>query len=361
MRVKFFSSKAIQIVSVIIGVISSIVFLYDRFVLNNQADLVFDVLTNTEIFSFNEDLDSLKVFYGDENLVSAKTNIHIITVNIRNQGKADIRSEDIYKDYFGFKVQNGKIIGTPKLINFSNSVFKEHLNITTVDSSEIKFDAIPVNAGDGFTLKLFTLTSENLNPSIEPLGYISGLGRIELQKTYSQKEEVGILDSENFKKFTIGIGVLFLSYLLVGLAFLSHNFVVSFRRALEVDAYMRQRKTKLTDNAKRLHLLYSTNTDFDVLEIRRIWDNKKLILEVVHFLYEFELDTNKKTSSNYKELKNYKNGIRIGSNFSFFKDLIRDGVIKKKGNEVSFAAEFFDELEDFTNFLIQNKKILNNS
>lgn len=198
----------------IYGILLTIISLASGYYLaikDKEPKIIFDVLSNTEVISINENVSKLKVVYNNEDLRIKQKKLVLLTIRISNLGDAHIKESDYYsKSEFGFKLNNATIAERPTLLDASNEFLSQNIKIKNDSLNNVIFNKIPLDKSQSFTIKVLTIVNGNNIPKISPIGHISGAnGKLVLIESYksSLKEEIPITNLD--KLFRI-LGILFI-------------------------------------------------------------------------------------------------------------------------------------------------------
>lgn len=191
---------------------------------DKEPKLTFDILSNTEVFSINEDISKLKVIYNNEDLRSKKQKLFLLTIRVANLGDDDIKETDYYSNSeFGFNLKNAIIAERPILLDGSNEFLRQNVRIKNDSINKVFFNKIPLDKDQSFTIKLLTIVNDKSVPTILPFGYISGTkGNIQVFESYKSniKEEAPITEWDKALRI---LGILFIIFILIIILLIALN------------------------------------------------------------------------------------------------------------------------------------------
>lgn len=184
---------------------------YFYWFVDKEPDVTFDILSNTEVFSVNTQVDNLTVKYGNQDLSRSKKKLVLLTIRFSNEGDDVLNENDYFtKTPLGLKILNGKIADDPEIINASNEVLKKYTPMVRKGLDSIIIDKPPLAIDDFITFKILTITDRNSNEvKLESFGNISGTKKITINETYKKVENK---PKSNWDQILIVFG-----YILVGL------------------------------------------------------------------------------------------------------------------------------------------------
>lgn len=183
-----------------------------------EPQLIYDVFSNTQVFSINANVNKLQVVYNNEDLRSKNKKLTLLTIRIENIGNANIKETDYYSgSAFGFKLINAELAEPPTLIDASNEFLFDNIRLRSDSINKILINKIPLDKSQSFTIKLLAIVKGNAIPGISPFGYISGTnGNIKVIESYksSAKEAPPITTLDKLFK-TLGIVFLVIVILII--------------------------------------------------------------------------------------------------------------------------------------------------
>lgn len=179
----------VALIGLISGILTIYVFLEDK-----KANLEFEILSSTNVLDIKANVSKLDVTYDNLSLKSAKQNLRIINIRVKNNGN-DIILKEHYdlNDPIGLQIIGGKIIEIPEIIGTSNPYLTKNLKMHVVSSNEISFNDLIIEPTQYYTIKLLVLYPINLNPSVIPRGKIAGQDLIPVHHFETPKETKSFL------------------------------------------------------------------------------------------------------------------------------------------------------------------------
>jgi hypothetical protein len=184
-----FDSFASRTFLAIFGLAGTILSIY-AFLEEKKVDLRYEVIANTNVLDFNEEVSKLDVIYDSTNLKQTHENLRIYTVKIINNG-----DENIIKEFYdeneplGIKITSGKIIERPQVIQASNDYLLRNLKIAVYQYNSISFSQVIMETGEYFIIKLLVLHKKGTIPDIVSLGKIAGQNKITVVNAIDVQEE----------------------------------------------------------------------------------------------------------------------------------------------------------------------------
>lgn len=181
-----FSKTAITIISLFGAGVTIFAFLQEK-----KVELRYEIISNTNVLDFNEEIGKLEVIYDSTNLKKSQENLRIYTVKIINNGHQNLLKEFYDEnDPLGLQLSSGRIIEQPEVIQVSNDYLKRNVKIKFYDDKKINFSQVILESGEYYVIKLLVLHKTNLIPEIMSYGKIAGQTNIQVVNTIDIKEKL---------------------------------------------------------------------------------------------------------------------------------------------------------------------------
>ena len=332
-----------------------------------KPQVIFDILSNTQVLSVKENLNKLDIIYDGQNLKEKKENLILLTIRISNEGNEDIRESDYYsKAPFGFKINNGKIAEIPTIIDASSKILKDNLTLTYDSLNNIKLNKVPFNQEQNFTIKVLTICNENTLPTITPLGNIAGINEVfPVRQSYKdgQKEEKSFFQLLTLGSFGIHVARFFF-YIFCMIAFglligIPSSMVSTYfedkKRKNKIQKFRDKTKIQLSDKVELIFDIYKNDGEHYVKWLNRILEDKEM---TSNYLAYFE---NRKTENllmnDYVTNRPKDSDVHMvrlehfSTSNSIVSKLLDKKFIIKENNEITIDEQFKTELREFNYFV----------
>lgn len=326
--------------------------IYFGFYYENKSKLTYEVLSNSSVFSVQENINQLKITYGDKTIDQSVEEINLITVRLKNDGNRDIKTTDYYKkSNFGFSIKNASIIEKPELLAYSKEFFKENLKIT-YSNNKVTLSQLPLNENDYYTIKILVVNESESEADILPLGNISN-GVTTVEKVYENERTNG--SNFNLKEFITFVSIIFILLLSMYLLGIFRKWKKWVRKKRFFSAYLRT-LNEFTDNTRWLMFYYMEERNVSFIKIRFILEKPDVLFSILNLLKKTD-GINEDLNSDYPELKDYETSLFFGDNLKFLKKLVNLGIIRidYEKEEIAIAKNFKNEFDSFTDYLIENE------
>ena len=172
-------------VGVIIAFLSIIFAVYVFYAEN--PNVTFDIVNDVNVLDVNKPLSDLNIYFQGEDIQQKNLNLRIISVKIENTGNVDIL-QNLYDEnvIFGLQIDDGNIIES-RLV-FSNSDYlTSNLNLKIVNNT-IEFSKPILEKNKYFIVEILVLHNKDKGPTIVPLGKIAGIERMDVAKSYTERQ-----------------------------------------------------------------------------------------------------------------------------------------------------------------------------
>jgi len=352
----------------IIGILGFSYAIYVDQIKDEKPEVIFDVLSNTQVLSVKENLNKLDIIYDGQNLKEKKENLILLTIRISNDGNENIRETDYYsKSPFGFKINKGKIVDNPILIDASNNTLKNNIILTYDTLNNITINKVPFNKGQYFTIKILTICNENTLPTITPLGSITGINNpfpVKLSYKDGQKENKSFLELLTIGNFGIHIARFFFYLICIALFGLMigiptskiSSYLDDKKKIKKIKKFKEKTKIKLSDKIDIIFKIYKNNGQFYVKWLNNIINDKNKLLDYIDyyenrkkenilyndFITEVPVDTH--------EINMERINIITTTN-NILETLFENKILIKDNNEIEINEEFKTELNEFNYFI----------
>lgn len=173
---KYSKGTIIKIIITVIGIIGSVASIYGVFFQTKEKDLYFEIISQTNVFDLNEELNDLDIIYRNRSLKDSEQNITIYLVKTSNDGSSNILLEDYDEnDPIGISITNGLVVSNPEVVNTSNSYLNKNLILNLDTTNTIFASKVILESGQSFTFKLVVMHKTETLPIITPIGKIAGI------------------------------------------------------------------------------------------------------------------------------------------------------------------------------------------
>lgn len=155
-------------------------FWYSR---DNPAGLRIELLSRARVYDIHADVPKLAILFDGENIKEKKQVLSFYTVRVSNPGGKPI-TQNLYDTSlsFGLRIFNARAF-PPELVDASQKYLTENLKPTLGDRNTIMFEKVVIDAGAAFTIRFLVLHAEGLDPLLQPVGKIAGVGSDDLTVT----------------------------------------------------------------------------------------------------------------------------------------------------------------------------------
>lgn len=158
---------------------------YQTFVFEKKPQLNFEIISNQEVITLNEDINKLELIYDGIDLRKNSKTLSLITFKVINDGESGILKSFYDNEVpVGFFIANGKLLNKPEIIGSNDKdYFKNYLKEIKGDS--IIFNDLIFDSKKFFELKCLSINTIGVKPKIITFGKIANVDKITV-KEYSK-------------------------------------------------------------------------------------------------------------------------------------------------------------------------------
>jgi hypothetical protein len=365
--VKLFDNYASKTLLALFGLIGTIITIYAFFEQQN-VDLRYEVIANTNVLDFNADLNNLEVLYDSTNLKQTKENLRIFTIRVINNGNKPIIKEFYDEnDPVGLMINTGTLVEKPEIIKTSNDYIKRTLKVANYSNKKISFTPIIIEPDEYFIIKLLVLHKKGTSPKIFSLGKVAG------QKDINVVNSIDIKEQPSFIKTTysgnIWVQLLrLLTYILIAVIILA--IIISTSEKIDEIRDDKRKKKTIKDFKQTKNYSYTRMDDaiFD-----RYLQDGFYILNNINKLIDNDIKLNavyNKLSEQMKskEFKRFRRTDENGKHqyydyntWKTIKSMINDGIVIQDNNSLSVNLSMKETLSKFIDYNITNGDFKNHS
>lgn len=332
-----------------------------------KPEIVFDVLSNTQVLSVKEDLNKLDIIYDGQNIKEKKENLILLTIRISNEGNQSVRESDFYsRNPFGLKIIEGRIAEKPLLIDASSDFLRENLSITYDSLNQININKLPFDVNQSFTIKVLTICKESKLPSIRPLGKITGItNKFAIRESFKgeQKQEKTFLESLISGSFGVHVARFFYYLLcLVALGLLIgyplsriSEFFERRRKKRKIQKFREKTRIELSNRAEFIFDMYLSENEHYVSWLHRLISNEDRLKD--YLLYHRNRRMEKFLIDDSFEYRRTHSEVHLDQLehpryvYEIISGLIKEKFIIEDGDKITVDLQFKNELHEFVYFI----------
>ncbi|MFM2578106.1 hypothetical protein [Vibrio fortis] len=164
--------------------------IYIEFFKVSGPNFSIEVLGETNVLSFNEDVKELKVLWGDIDIKNLEKTISVVNVRVKNSGDSSLLKEFYDSDYpVYFSVENARVMEV-ELVTASSEYLVDRVEFISLDSKVILPEVI-LDSDSSYTFKVLLLHDYNYSPLFSVSGKIAGISELRIEKV-TEESEVGL-------------------------------------------------------------------------------------------------------------------------------------------------------------------------
>ena len=190
MKKKFIT--ALLAFATLLGIPSFVFTVYSIFTQDKKPNLVFEIISRSNVFDIRNDISDLRIYYKDNNLQNGEKNVQVIQLKIANIGKQSITTNSFDINYpLKLTITNGELIDTPT-VTFATNDYLFNSIVLFNDSNSVSFRPFILDFKDYFICNILVLVDSNQDCNLTITGKISN------QKELKVIEEPKVVKNVSF-------------------------------------------------------------------------------------------------------------------------------------------------------------------
>lgn len=259
--------------------------IYTEFFRVNNPELIIEVLNDTNVLDVKEDVNELKVFYGDVDIKSLNQTLSVLFLRIKNDGGAPILN-GYYDDKYplNLTIKEGKFLKSEQFSSTNDYLKSSALPSISTEKS-ILLPQIILEEGESYTIKILALHSAGSDVEFEIFGKIAGIRDIRLSKYIDSEENVSFWDNVFIGNFFVHLtrlpiyffGFIFSIALIIAPIAIASDFFSKLKRKKIIKQYKLYIKEDITEKHEFLFKFYVDEGLALIAEAKEtLSDNEKL-------------------------------------------------------------------------------------
>lgn len=177
--------------------------IYTEFFRVNTPSVVVEVLSDANVLDVKEEINELKVFYGDVDIKSLDQTLSVLFLRVRNNGGAPVLNGYYDKKYpFNITLLEGKFLKVEQL-----SATNEYLQSAALPKIKtdkvINLPEVILEPSESYVVKILALHDSNSNIKVDVLGKIAGTKKIKLSPLNSEETDLTFWQSVFYGDWSI--------------------------------------------------------------------------------------------------------------------------------------------------------------
>ena len=351
----------------LIGIVGVGYAIYTEYNNRETIDLSFEIVSNTNVLDVNEEVSDLVVNYKNENILQSNRNLKVLTVRISNTGTKHITNFDYDKHQdWGFKIKHGSIVNSPELIAASNLYLEESIaNISLDTLGNVLFPKVIIESGEYFTVKVLTISNSSKNPTVLPLGKISGINKLKVFESQLTSKELDFWEKLLIGNFFVHIARIFFYLILISIVFIGFgipltkvsDYIESHEDKRKIEKFKKNTSLEIDDNVTKVFVLFTNYKKSFLLKAQNILSKKETLENLLRVIsaQQEKFDVIKEEIPEL--FVPYNGNYFIGEAgriypLDFIITKLKEfGAIEKKGDNYKVNEKFVKPLNEFIYFL----------
>ncbi|MCF7487106.1 hypothetical protein [Vibrio sp. A2-1] len=215
--------------------------IYTEFFRVDTPSIVVEVISDANVLDVKEDINELKVFYGDVDIKSLNQTLSVLFLRVRNNGGAPILNGYYDNNYpFNITLSEGKFLKV-ELLNATNDYLKSAALSEIKKDKSISLPEVILEPEESYTIKILALHSASSNIEIDVIGKIAGIKKIQLAPLNAEKTKLSFWNSVFYGDWSIQLARLPIYFF----GFILSLFVVIFPIAFASDTITKRKRKKV--------------------------------------------------------------------------------------------------------------------
>ncbi|ATC95053.1 hypothetical protein [Pseudoalteromonas tunicata] len=342
--------------------------IYTEFFRVDNPELIVEVLNDTNVLDVKEDMNELKVFYGDVDIKSLNQTLSVVFLRIKNDGGAPIL-KGYYDDKYplNLTIKDGKFLKSEQVSSTNDYLKSSALPIIDTERS-ILLPGIILEHGESYTIKVLALHSAGSDVELNVLGKIAGVREIRLTKSIDSEEEISfwskVIAGDIFVHLAripiYFFGFIFSIILMIAPIAIASDFFSKRKRRKVIKQYKLYIKEDITDKHEFLFESYIDDGLVPVAEAKETLSDKEKLKKVVRKGLNPEARSHERHPERHdgrypdrydRSHPDYQRVVyRRAAIYRLLKGV--DGFIKDENNEIMPAPHAEDLLGKFIDFVV---------
>ncbi|OZS41480.1 hypothetical protein ASV53_23465 [Photobacterium sanguinicancri] len=173
----------------VLAVFFGSVTIYTEFFKVETPYLTTEILSETNVLSFNEDVKELKVLWGDIDIKNLEKTISVVSVRVKNDGGSSLLKEHYDSDYpVTILVESAQIMEV-ELTSASSNYLRKMASIS-FHESKVLLPQVILDQGNNYVFKILLLHENSIDPKFSMVGKIAGVKELRIERL-NEEERVG--------------------------------------------------------------------------------------------------------------------------------------------------------------------------
>lgn len=154
--------------------------IYIEFFKLDTPYLTTEILSETNVLSFNEEVKELKVLWGDIDIKNLEKTISVVTIRVKNDGGASLLKDYYDSDYpVTILVENAQVMEV-ELMSASSKYLKDKALMSFYES-KIFLPKVILDQGNNYVFKVLLLHGNSINPKFSIIGKIASIEELGIE------------------------------------------------------------------------------------------------------------------------------------------------------------------------------------
>lgn len=340
--------------------------IYTEFFRVNNPELIVEILNDTNVLDVKEDVNELKVFYGDVDIKNLNQTLSVIFLRVKNDGGAPILNGYYDEKYpLNLTIKDGKFLKAEQ-VSSTNSYLKYSAAPIIDTEKRILLPKIILEKDESYTIKILTLHSSDSDFELNVFGKIAGVKEIRLAEHIDPEEDTSfwshVFDGGVFVHLVRApiyfFGFILLIILMIAPIILASEYFSKQKRRKVIKQYKSYMKDEITKKHELLFELYIDEGLALIAEAKEILSDQKKLKNITwkalnpeNNLHKEYFEDNKQNDRHNIKYYNHPGVVRYrNSVLNLLKGI--DGFTKDANNEILPTPDAERLLGKFIDFVV---------
>lgn len=164
--------------------------IYTEFFKVNTPSVVVEIINDANVLDVKEEINELKVFYGDVDIKSLNQTLSVLFLRIKNDGGAPVLNGYYDRNYpFSIILKDGKFLKVEQF-TATNEYLRTAAQTNIATDKSIQLPEVILEPTESYTIKILALHNSDSRIEVEVVGKIAGTKEIKLKALNAEETEL---------------------------------------------------------------------------------------------------------------------------------------------------------------------------
>lgn len=164
--------------------------IYTEFFKVNTPSVVVEIINDANVLDVKEEINELKVFYGDVDIKSLNQTLSVLFLRIKNDGGAPVLNGYYDRNYpFNIILKDGKFLKVEQFAA-TNEYLRTAAQPNIAAEKSIQLPEVILEPTESYTIKILALHNADSSIEVDVVGKIAGTKEIKLNELNAEETEL---------------------------------------------------------------------------------------------------------------------------------------------------------------------------